>query len=575
MRTGLLAWVSVMVIVAGTGSAAADPVPFGHACAPENGVRFCPTTDLASRPHSFDGTPIDVDVTLPATGSGPFPTILLLHGLGQNKTAFESPTGTVDGAHYDNWFFARQGYAVVTPTARGFGNSCGNALSRTADCASGFTRLGDMRYEVRDIQTLVGQLVDERVVRPNDIGATGISYGGGFSTMLAFLRNRIRLLNGSYAPWHSPAGTPISLTAAWPRWLWSNGASIFTRNGRGPWSKKPVGVEAQTYADAIFAVAESGYAAPLNAPLSEDILLWKHQLDAGTATAAENQTLNNAFSFHGVAAVPGTPAPLLMQSGWTDGLFPVGQSLGAYDHIRARNAGDPVSLQLGDLGHAPGANHPGDAAAFDRQGLRFLNAWLKGTGAKPKPGSVTAYTTVCPVTAVHGGGPYTASTYHGLAKGSLGFSSSKALHITSLGASAKLAAALSPLPPTGTRCVEHSPDPTSKATMGVTSPGVTLIGQTVLTGQVVTHGASGQLDARLWDLDPTTHLERLVDRGAYRLTHNQRGAVRFTLDGDGWRFAEGHRIVVELLGRDAPTYGPSPAKFSATLTKVGVMLPTR
>ena len=82
-------------------------------------------------------------------------------------------------------------------------------------------------------------------------------------------------------------------------------------------------------------------------------------------------------------------------------------------------------------------------------------------------------------------------------------------------------------------------------------------------------------DARLWGLNPKTHLERLADRGAYRLTDNQRGSVRFTLDGDGWRFPKGHRIVVELLGRDAPTYGPSPAKFSATLTNVGVMLPTR
>ena len=188
---------------------------------------------------------------------------------------------------------------------------------------------------------------------------------------------------------------------------------------------------------------------------------------------------------------------------------------------------------------------------------------------------MTAYTTVCPVTAMHGGGPYTASTYQGLATGSLGFGSSKTLHVSSRGASVKLAAALSPLAVTGSRCTEHNPDPTSRATMSIASPGVTLIGQPVVTGQVVTKGDSGQLDARLWDLNPKTHQERLADRGAYRLTDNQRGSVRFTLDGDGWRFPRGHRIVVELLGRDAPTYGPSPAKFSATLTNVGVMLPTR
>src|SRR6184192_4643446 len=83
--------------------AQADPAPFGHPCAPANGVRFCPTTDLASRPTSFDGTPIDVDVTLPATGDGPFPTILLLHGLGGDKQSFENSAGEA----YSNWLFAQ------------------------------------------------------------------------------------------------------------------------------------------------------------------------------------------------------------------------------------------------------------------------------------------------------------------------------------------------------------------------------------------------------------------------------------------------------------------------------------
>src|SRR3954462_121933 len=98
---------------------AATPAPFGHACTPQNDVRFCPTSDLASRPASFDGTPIDVDVTLPAEGDGPFPTILLMHGLGGNKTSFEDANSKEAG--YTNWYFAQHGYAVVTPTARGFG----------------------------------------------------------------------------------------------------------------------------------------------------------------------------------------------------------------------------------------------------------------------------------------------------------------------------------------------------------------------------------------------------------------------------------------------------------------------
>src|SRR5215204_4974977 len=64
---------------ASTASAGLNPAPFGHACTAHDGVRFCPTSDLASRVPSWDKTPIDVDVTLPPSGSGPFPTLLLLH----------------------------------------------------------------------------------------------------------------------------------------------------------------------------------------------------------------------------------------------------------------------------------------------------------------------------------------------------------------------------------------------------------------------------------------------------------------------------------------------------------------
>jgi pimeloyl-ACP methyl ester carboxylesterase len=542
-------------------ASAADPTPFGHACTPQNGVRFCPTTDPATRPTSFDGTPLDVDVTLPSTGTGPFPTILLLHGLGGNKTSFESTAG--EGVRYSNWAFAQQGYAVVTPTARGFAGS------------GGTTFLGDMRYEVRDLQTLVGQLVDQGVVNPAAIGATGVSYGGGFSTMLAFLKDRVRLPDGAYAPWTSPQGRPISLTAAWPRWLWSNGETIFTRNGRGPWTRTPPGVEAQAYAGVIFGAAGTGRIAPTGGDLAGDLARWKAQLDSGRSDAATQATLDNSYNYHGVAAVGGIPAPLLLQSGWTDALFPVGQSLGAYDHIRQQSARAPVALQVADLGHAPGANHPRDVAAFDVAGLSFFNAWLKGTGAKPAPGSVTAYTTTCPTTAASGGGPYRASSFAKLARRTVRFGTTKALKITSKGASKQLAEALSPLAATGTHCATHAVDKTSKAVVATVAKGETLIGQTVITGRVAVKGRYGQLDARVWDRNPKTGRQRLIDRGAYRLKDNEKGTFRFLLDGNGWTFAKGHRIVVELLGRDAPTYGASPATFSATLTKVKVALPVR
>src|SRR4051794_10406884 len=548
-RAAALAVALAALAVLAPATAQAAPAPFGHACTPQDGVRFCPTADLASRVASFDGTPLDVDVTLPTTGDGPFPTILLLHGLGQTKGAFEGPGGDPG---YNSVRFAQLGYAVVTPTARGFGASCGTPSSRTPDCAAGWVRLDDMRYEVRDVQTLAGKLVDDGVADPRRIGATGISYGGGASMMLAFLRNRVRTTSGGYVPWRSPKGTALSLAAAWPRWGWTNGESIFTRNGRGPWSRTPVGVAVQAYAGAIFAVAFGGFVAPPGGALGADLTLWKRQLDAGAAGPGIQATLDNTFRYHGVAGLRGRPAPLLLQSGWTDALFPVPQALGGYDTVLRRHPRAPIALQVGDLGHAPAANHPGDTQAFDRAGQAFLGAWLQGRGAKPRPGAVTAYTMTCPASPPSGGGPYRARRFAGLARGGLRVSARRTLRVDERGAGAELANAVSPL--AGSLCTPHDPDPSSPATVTRRSPGVTLIGLPVVTGRVAAKGHDGQVDARVWDRDPVTSKQLLVTRGAYRLAPGQRGRFRFALDGNGWRFAPGHGIVVELLGRDAPTY---------------------
>src|SRR3954468_11065093 len=117
-------------------ASAAPPDPFGHACNPQDGVLFCPAATLDQRVPSWDGLPLDVDVTLPASGDGPFPTIVMSHGLGGSKTNFETGDenggGSADRFHYNNTFYAKRGYAVVNLSARGYGNSCGKPGSRTS-----------------------------------------------------------------------------------------------------------------------------------------------------------------------------------------------------------------------------------------------------------------------------------------------------------------------------------------------------------------------------------------------------------------------------------------------------------
>jgi hypothetical protein len=51
--------------------------------------------------------------------------------------------------------------------------------------------------------------------------------------------------------------------------------------------------------------------------------------------------------------------------------------------------------------------------------------------------------------------------------------------------------------------------------------------------------------------------------------------VSFDLNGNGYRFAKGHRVKLELLGRDAPTYRAANRDFSVTLRNLTVTLPTR
>lgn len=127
-------------------AAHAQPAPFGHACVAQNGVRFCPTTGDDQRVPTWDGVPIDADVTLPTDGEGPFPTLVMLHGFPGSKSNFES--SGPDGAnstlqHYTNVFYASRGWAVVNYSSRGFGRSCGVPASRTASCERGWFHLAD------------------------------------------------------------------------------------------------------------------------------------------------------------------------------------------------------------------------------------------------------------------------------------------------------------------------------------------------------------------------------------------------------------------------------------------------
>lgn len=562
---------------------AAPPLPFGHACSPTEGVLFCPTPDDAARIPSFDGVPLDVDVTLPGEGDGPFPTILMLHGYGGSKTDFEAPRSPL----YNNVFYAQRGYAVVNLSARGFGRSCGKADSRTAGCERGWLHLADQRYEGRDNQLLLGMLVDQGIARADALAATGISYGGGQSLQLAALRNRTRMPDGSFVQWTSPEGVPLSLTAAYPRWPWTDLADSLLPNGRyrsdrlydPRRSRSPAGVGIKSYVDGLYLLGTiAGYVAPKGVDPTADLAGWRARQQQGEPYGADVQGfLRELQDFHGAGGLLGwVPPPLLIQSGWTDDLFPVTQALRYYDAVRAARPQGVVSLQLGDMGHSRATNRQSEVAQFSNDALGFFDAYLRGVGAPPASGSVKVFRTTCPKTAPTGAAAVSAGSFSELARGSLGFGTTRERRISSAGGNKALAMETNPIGKGSDACRTYpSTGEPGDAVLTRRSPGVTLMGLTRVFARVRTQGRGGQIAARLWDVDPAAKTQQLVDRGVYRLRDDQRGSVTFELDGNAWRFPRGHLIKLQLLGRDVPRYQASRTTFRVRMSALSASLPTR
>jgi fermentation-respiration switch protein FrsA (DUF1100 family) len=584
--SGALFAATAVLATGGVASALGEPAPFGHACSAQNGVRFCPTQSLPQRVHSFDGVPLDVDVTLPPTGEGPFPTIVMLHGWGGNKTSFESTSAAGDGNStfdYNNIYYAEHGYAVVNYSARGWGNSCGAPSSREdPGCKEGWIRLADQRYEARDTQTLLGLLVDEHIAKRGSLGTTGISYGGGQSIELAYLKDQIRLPNGEFAPWLSPKGNKLSITATFPRWPWSDLVDALTPNGRfldneiAPFAQsyEPFGVEIQSYVSGLYALGNaSGYiATPPGIAPEADLTKWYAATSAGEPATPEDEAIaKQLYTYHQGYGLPGKPSPMLLESGWTDDLFPPSQSLRVYNAVRSLKG--YAALMLGDLGHSRGSNKVNTDHAFNEEGASFFDAMLRQAGKAPASGSVVAYTQTCPKSAP-GGGPFTAKSWAKLHPHAVSFGSAGAQTLTSAGGNPTIAAEFDPIGGTSDACkaVKAETEPNT-ANYTMTSGGFTLLGLPKVTATIKTVGPFGELVSRLWDVLPSGE-QRLISRGVYRLTEGQEGTISFQLHGNGYEFAPGDTVKLQLLGRDAPYYRASNGTFSIEVSNLTVALPT-
>jgi hypothetical protein len=323
---------------------------------------------------------------------------------------------------------------------------------------------------------------------------------------------------------------------------------------------------------------ESGYYcgdAPASSPctnpdadLNTDFAL----IGAGEPASPEAQArLAEIYRDHQAYGLSGAPSPLLIENGWTDDLFPPEQAIRVYNQA---SGSSPVSLQFGDLGHSRGSDKPTVNHAFNDQGSAFFAHYLRGTSGGPAAGAVTAFTQTCPASAPDGG-PYTAPSYNQLHTGTVSFGSAAA-QVVSAGGDPSTSSQFDPIAGTTDACKTISSSSASgTATYTLATPsGFTMLGLPTVTATIQTLGDFGELDSMLFDVAPDGS-ERLVTRGAYRLTDNQSGQITFQLHGNGYAFAPGHVAKLVLLGSDAPYLRASnDVAFSVQVSNLSVTLPT-
>lgn len=601
VRTLLATTVAATLAAAASADAAIDQVftdtPSPVACVVQPsgasaGQRHCtgPTApyDTSTVP-SFDGTPIDVTVTLPPAPSGgtdgDYPVVGVFHGYGGQKFAPSSTT-------VQRW--AGQGYAVLSITDRGFWGSCGVLVPvKSGPCADGYIRLMDNAYEVRDVQHLLGLLADEGVIDPQRIGASGGSYGGGMALQLGALRNRVQLPDRSLIPWKSPDGTPMEIAATAPEYTWSDLQSSLQPNGStldyaaespyaGPNGDRRFGVQKLLFTNQLYAGgAAAGWYAPVGSDPDANITAWKGFNDTGGPYDGQPlaQQQMDAFPHHGAyyTDISEAPAPALLVNGWNDDLFPVDESVRYYNRVRAHHPDAPIKMLHLNIGHSPrgGGTTLTDYVTVLQAENAWFNHYVRGRGNEPKDarGGVSALTTACAGTAPSDGTRHDARNWASLAPGEIRMVERGPRTIA-----ASTPPAESYQTGTTNACIDGpAADTPGAAVYRVDAPdtGFTIAGSPTVIADLTVAGANDALISRLYDVDPDAGTAKLIARGVYRPTGVGTTSQQvFQLAPQAYRIAPGHVVKLELLAEDQPFMGKATGQNPVGVRNLELRLPT-
>jgi predicted acyl esterase len=601
---------TLLALIAPTGARAAE---FPARDCPRYGdLRIC-----TAQVPSFDGTPLDADLTLPAgkpPSGGGHPLIVLLHGFANDKREWQSTNDTADGGDKRQWnshWFAERGYYVLTYTARGFRTDEASEpwqpatpAGSSASLPSGTIQLKSRDAEIRDTQWLsalaakaFADLDRDRVV------VSGGSYGGGESW-----------LQSTQPDWTFPRSVDpslptLKLKVAVPKYGWSDLAYSLAPHGRGdPYTaaagragEQPLGVVKLSYVNGFFALGTSDgifEAGTRTAPTAAgegpiSVPAWKARLadegDPYDAAGAEDPVVAQARrgltefrGSHYQDRPVGRRVAVFSIQGWTDDLFPAVESTREFLALKARDPRWPVSLAFADVGHPRAQNKPATWEWLNSQANAFVRANLDR--AREGGSTVSSEETTCDGGT---GARVSAADPRALATRSARFQLPGGSLPPGSGTGDPDGVATDPVAGSqgGTqpeRCRTSQAATWPGRYTALTEPLAAPL-ETVGLGEVripytLAPAVSATVAARVWNVAPDG-TARLVTRGAARLDppayDGPAGELRLGLFGNHWRVSAGHRLRVDLAQADEPAFRRSNLPATLSFTGAELLLPAR
>ncbi|TDC09110.1 alpha/beta fold hydrolase [Nonomuraea longispora] len=326
-----------------------------------------------------DDQRVQLDTTFfPPPGGGKAPAVLLGHGFGGSKRSVRDEAVRI----------AKEGYAVLTWSARGFGRSTGEIALNSPD------------YEVKDVKQLIDWLAERPEVlldAPSDprVGIAGGSYGGAIALMTAAHDQRV--------------------DAIVPRITWSDLADALFPNTAAPLSatgdagtsaadglpEAENGVFKRMWAGIFFGQGVSLDSLALGGRPEATRPLTPEQARCGrfrpeicnvyeqvAKTGRPTQEAVDLLRKSSPITVAGRiKAPALLIQGQRDSLFPLSHADANARAIAA--GGTPVSLAWFDGGHDGG---DGEVDWVFEQSSAWFARYLKGEGAGQAAPPVSGFT---------------------------------------------------------------------------------------------------------------------------------------------------------------------------------------